>query len=49
VAHAPVQAATVATVALGLPIAAFFVFSNHPDPKPVLASFSLFCRPPPLV
>jgi hypothetical protein len=49
VAHAPAQVATVAHVALGLTTTAFFRFSEDLSPKPILASVSLFSRPPPLV
>jgi hypothetical protein len=46
-AHAPAQVATVAHVALGLTTTAFFKFAKDPGPKPILASVSLFSRPPP--
>ncbi len=49
VAHAPAQVAPVADVTLGLSTTALFIFSNDPDPKPFVALFSLFSRPPPLV
>jgi hypothetical protein len=49
VAHAPVQVVSVVHVSLGLGTTVFFSFSSDPDPKLVLASFSLFSRPPPLV
>jgi hypothetical protein len=49
VAHAPVQVVSTVHVTFGLTTTALFIFSHDPDPQPVLASFSLFCRPPPLV
>jgi hypothetical protein len=49
VAHAPGQVAPIPHVDFGLTRVAFVAFLADPHPKPVLASFSLFCRPPPLV
>ena len=49
VAHAPVQVVSTVHVTFGLTTTALFIFSHDPDPQPGLASFSLFCRPPPLV
>ncbi|HEY6305416.1 MAG TPA: hypothetical protein VI488_03030 [Candidatus Angelobacter sp.] len=49
VAHAPARAASTVHVAFGLARALFFIFFNQPHQKSVVASFSLFCRPPPLV
>jgi hypothetical protein len=48
-AHAPVQVVSVVHVAFGLTTTALFTVSADLDPKPALASFSLFSRPPPLV
>jgi hypothetical protein len=49
VAHAPVQVAPVAHITFGLIQTAFLSVLADSRPKPVLVSFSLFCRPPPLV
>jgi hypothetical protein len=49
VAHAPAQKVSTVSVAFGLARTSFFVFFNHLDPQSIVASFSLFCRPPPLV
>jgi hypothetical protein len=49
VAHAPIQVVPIAHVAFGLTTTALFSPSADSHPKPILASFSLFCRPPPLV
>jgi hypothetical protein len=49
VAHTPVQVVSVAHVAFRLAFTVFFARSSGLGPKPVLASFSLFSRPPPLV
>jgi hypothetical protein len=49
VAHAPVQVVPVAQLSLSLTATAFLSLSADPDPKQGLDSFSLFCRPPPLV
>jgi hypothetical protein len=49
VAHAPIQLAPIPKIRFGLSRAAFLAFSADPHPIAVFASFSLFCRPPPLV
>src|SRR5260370_18419070 len=49
VAHAPVQVTPVAHITFGLIRTAFLSVLADSRPKPVLVSFSLFCRPPPLV
>jgi len=49
VVHAPVQVAPVSQINFGLTTTAFLNFFASPHPKAILASFSLFCRPPPMV
>jgi hypothetical protein len=48
VVHAPVQVVSAVHVAFRLAFTVFFTRSSDLGPKPVLASFSLFSRPPPL-
>jgi hypothetical protein len=48
-AHAPIQATPIPHLTFGLARTAFLSLSADRHPKLVLASFSLFCRPPPLV
>jgi hypothetical protein len=49
VAHAPAHKVSTVPVSFGLARTLFLVFFNTPDTRSVAASFSLFCRPPPLV
>jgi len=49
VVHAPIQVAPIPHINFGLTKAGVLSFSVDPHPRPVLASFSLFSRPPPLV
>lgn len=49
VAHTAAQVAPVAPVAVTLTTTSFLISSVASDPKQGPDSFSLFCRPPPLV
>jgi hypothetical protein len=49
VAHASVQVMPAAQLSFDLTATAFLNVSADPDPKQVLDSLSLFCRPPPLI
>ena len=49
IAHAPAQVAPIPHFTFGLTRSAFVTFAVDPHTKPVVASFSLFCRPPPVV
>ena len=48
VAHTPIQIASIPRINFGLNPAAFVVVVADAAPKAVIASFSLFSRPPPL-
>lgn len=47
-AHAPATVASLGHISFGLTTLAALSLAAHPHLKPVLASFSLFSRPPPL-
>jgi hypothetical protein len=49
IAHAPIQVAPITHIAFGLTTTALLSLTADSHPKPILATFSLFCRPPPLV
>jgi hypothetical protein len=48
-AHAPFALASITSIPLGLTTVPFLATAADPHFKPVLVSFSLFCRPPPSV